>query len=165
MLSPKTQIYTLMIQVFWDVMLCQWLPTFWTDCSVLTFSDKQLQLAVCPVAKPCTAEWTASRSQYICIIPLTFCWPCITIYQCSETNMMHFLFNLLRLKGFYMFQALLAHLQEMLHKQHLVYCMCVMSIGCTRTGVVQPTDITCMKYTKCRLYSTSWGWASNTQNI
>jgi hypothetical protein len=28
MLSPKTQIYTLMIQVFWDVMLCQWLPTF-----------------------------------------------------------------------------------------------------------------------------------------
>jgi hypothetical protein len=36
---------------------------------------------------------------------------------------MHFLFNLLRIKGLYMFRALLAHLQEALHKQHLVYGM------------------------------------------
>jgi hypothetical protein len=28
-----------------------------------------------------------------------FCWPCITVYQYSETNMMHFLSNLLRTKG------------------------------------------------------------------
>jgi hypothetical protein len=48
---------------------------------------------------------------------------------------MHFLFSLLRIKGNYMFQALLAHLQEVLHKQHLVYCMRVMSVGCTRIGV------------------------------
>jgi hypothetical protein len=34
-----------------------------------------------------------------------------------------------------MFQALLAHLQEALHKQHLVYCVRVMSVGCTRIGV------------------------------
>jgi hypothetical protein len=56
-------------------------------------------------------------------------------YQYSETNMMHFLFSLLRIKGLYMFRALLAHLQEALHKRHLVYCMRVMSVGCTRIGV------------------------------
>jgi hypothetical protein len=31
--------------------------------------------------------------------------------QCSEMNVMHFLFNLLRIKGLYMFRALLAHPQ------------------------------------------------------
>jgi hypothetical protein len=47
-----------------------------------------------------------------------------------------------------MFWALLAHPQEVPHKQRLVYCMRVMSVGCTRIGVelhytpilVQPTD-------------------------
>jgi hypothetical protein len=34
-----------------------------------------------------------------------------------------------------MFRALLAHLQEALHKQHLAYCVRVMSVGCTRIGV------------------------------
>jgi hypothetical protein len=29
-----------------------------------------------------------------------------------------------------MFRALLAHLHEALHKQHLVYCVLVMSVGC-----------------------------------
>jgi hypothetical protein len=29
-----------------------------------------------------------------------------------------------------MFLALLAHPQKALHKRHLVYCVCVMSIGC-----------------------------------
>jgi hypothetical protein len=74
---------------------------------------------------------------------------------------MHFLFSLLRIKGFYMFQALLAHPQEALHKRHLVYYVSVMSVGCIRIGVefhstlilVQPTDITRMQYTKYRLYS------------
>jgi hypothetical protein len=59
-----------------------------------------------------------------------FCWLCITVHQYSETNVMHFLFNLLRIKGLYMFQALLAHPQEVLHKWNLVYC--VMSVGCTQ---------------------------------
>jgi hypothetical protein len=73
-----------------------------------------------------------------------FCWPCITVYQYSETNVMHFLFSLLRIKGLYMYWALLAHPQEALHKRHLVYCVCVMSVGCTRIAVelVRPTDIT-----------------------
>jgi hypothetical protein len=44
---------------------------------------------------------------------------------------MHFLFSLLRNKGLYMFQELLAHPQEVLNKKHLVYCVRVMSFGCT----------------------------------
>jgi hypothetical protein len=34
-----------------------------------------------------------------------------------------------------------------------------------KTILVQPTDITGTQYTKFRLYSTSWGWASNARNI
>jgi hypothetical protein len=34
-----------------------------------------------------------------------------------------------------MFRALLVHPQEVLHKRHLVYCVRVMSVGCTRVGV------------------------------
>jgi hypothetical protein len=49
--------------------------------------------------------------------------------------MMHFPFNLLRIKGLYMFRALLAHPQVALNKWHLAYCMCVMSVGSTRIGV------------------------------
>jgi hypothetical protein len=44
-------------------------------------------------------------------------------------------FNLLRINGLCMFRALLAHLQEALHKQHLVYCVRVMSVGSNRIGV------------------------------
>jgi hypothetical protein len=36
--------------------------------------------------------------------------------QYSETNVMHFLLNVLRIKGLYMFQALPAHPQEALDK-------------------------------------------------
>jgi hypothetical protein len=34
-----------------------------------------------------------------------------------------------------MFRALLAHPQEALNKRHLVYCVRVMSVGCTGFGV------------------------------
>jgi hypothetical protein len=36
------------------------------------------------------------------------------VYQYNEINVMHFSFNLLRIKGLYMLQALLAHPQEAL---------------------------------------------------
>jgi hypothetical protein len=49
--------------------------------------------------------------------------------QYNETSVMHFSFNLLRIKGFNMFRALLAHPQEALNKRHLVYCV-RMSVGC-----------------------------------
>jgi hypothetical protein len=114
---------------------------------------------------------------------------------------MHFSFGLLRIKGLYMFRALLDHPREALYVQQLVYCVRVdiydmiihlIAIGLTPGGsstvhihtqtvhrtkqwkriqnteqfvsasiLVQPVDITRTQYTKCRLYSVSWGWASN----
>jgi hypothetical protein len=66
--------------------------------------------------------------------------------QYSETNVMHLLLSLLRIKGLYMFRVLLPHPQEALHKWNLVYCVRVMSVGCYQgrsgTGVFD---------TKCRL--------------
>jgi hypothetical protein len=62
------------------------------------------------------------------------------VNQYSETNVMHLLFSVLRIKGLYTFQALHSHPQEVLHKRHLVYCVSVMSVG--STILVQPTDIT-----------------------
>jgi hypothetical protein len=66
-----------------------------------------------------------------------FFWPCIIVrvYHYSDTNVMHFSFSLLRIKGLYMFRVSLVHPQEAPHKRHLVYCVRVMSVGCTRTGV------------------------------
>jgi hypothetical protein len=58
-----------------------------------------------------------------------------TEVQLSENNMMHFLFNLLIIKGLYMFRALFADPQEALNKGHLVHCVHVMSVGCTKTEV------------------------------
>jgi hypothetical protein len=54
--------------------------------------------------------------------------------QYSETNVMHFLFSLLRIKGLYVFRALLAHPQQALQKQHLVYFVRVLSAGCINPG-------------------------------
>jgi hypothetical protein len=85
--------------------------------------------------------------------------------QYSETNVMHFVFSLLRIKGLYMFRALLAHPQEALHKRHLVYC--VYCAAQTALGVLSAynvswlchdcslTDIISTQYTKCRLCSAS----------
>jgi hypothetical protein len=50
---------------------------------------------------------------------------------------MHFSFYLLRIKGLYMFRALLAHPQKALHKWHLVYCVRVMSADCATITVSQ----------------------------
>jgi hypothetical protein len=95
---------------------------------------------------------------------------CTKVSPYSETNVMHFLFSLLRIKCLYMFRALLVHPQEALHKQHLIYSVRVMSVGCnldwrSTAILVQPTDITRTQYTKCRFCSTSWRWASNARNI
>jgi hypothetical protein len=70
-----------------------------------------------------------------------FCWPCSILNRYSRTNVMHILFSLLRVHSLYIFRALLAHPQEALHKQQLVYCLRVMAGGCTRSEVelVSPT--------------------------
>jgi hypothetical protein len=54
------------------------------------------------------------------------------LYQYSETNVMHLLFHLLSIKELYMFRASLTHPQQVQPKRHLVYCVRVMSVGCTR---------------------------------
>jgi hypothetical protein len=66
------------------------------------------------------------RASVLCYmyIVLMFCWPCTTVYQYNETNVMHFLFSLLRIKDPYTFRALLAHPQEVLNERHL-YIACV----------------------------------------
>jgi hypothetical protein len=81
----------------------------------------------------CTALLRDGQTDFI--LHLMFCWPCLIVYQYSKTNVMHFLFNLLRIKGLYNFRALLAHPQEVLHKQHLVDGVRVMSVACPRSGV------------------------------
>jgi hypothetical protein len=48
-------------------------------------------------------------------------------YLYIETNVMHFLLNVLRINGLYMFRALLALPQEALHSRDLVYCVRVTS--------------------------------------
>jgi hypothetical protein len=44
-------------------------------------------------------------------------------------------YSLLRIKGLYIFRALLAHLQEVLHKRHLVWYVRVMAVGCGTVAV------------------------------
>jgi hypothetical protein len=59
--------------------------------------------------------------------------PCVSVYWNQRDPPL--LFSLLKIKSLYMFRALLAYLQEALHKRHLVYCVRVMSVDCTRVGV------------------------------
>jgi hypothetical protein len=71
-----------------------------------------------------------SHTTNLITIFLMFRWPYIIVYQYNETNVMHFSFSLLRIKGLYMFRALLAHPQDALHKRQLIYCVRIMSVGC-----------------------------------
>jgi hypothetical protein len=108
----------------------------------------------------CTEPWTSNTDSY-----LIFCWSSIIVYQYNETDVMHFSFSLLRIKGLYVIQALLAHPQKARHKHHLVYSICV-SVGCGMDATVpHSTDIICMQYTKCHFCSNSRGQARNVQNM
>jgi hypothetical protein len=85
-------------------------------------------------------------------------WTTGIVYRYYETNVMHFSFILFRIKGLYMFRALLAHPQEVLHKRQYVYFVRLMCHDCSETAIVtQPTDIIRTQYTYCRLWSASWG--------
>jgi hypothetical protein len=48
---------------------------------------------------------------------------------------MHFSFSLLRIKTLYILPTLPAHPQEAPNKRHLVYCVRIMSVGCTTIAV------------------------------
>jgi hypothetical protein len=97
--------------------------------------------------------------------------PCITVYQYSETNVMHFLFSLLRIKGLYIFRALLAHPRKALHKRHLVYWVCVMSVDCARIGVELvsespvPLYLGLCKYTLWRSHNHKTAYRRISQNV
>jgi hypothetical protein len=57
----------------------------------------------------------------------------------TSTNVMHFSFSLLRIRGLYMFRALLAHPQKVLNKRNLVYCMHITPVYCGTVAVkMQP---------------------------
>jgi hypothetical protein len=58
-------------------------------------------------------------------------------------------------------RPLRAHPQEALHMRKLVYCVHVL---CQLAAPGLEWNITRTQYTKCRLCSASWGWASNTRN-
>jgi hypothetical protein len=82
-----------------------------------------------------------------------------SLYQYNETNVMHFPFSLLKIKGLYLFQALLAHPQEAHHKQHLAYCVCTISAGCGTVAVYA------RNIPNAFCVSASWGSARNARNI
>jgi hypothetical protein len=75
-------------------------------------------------------QWWFNNIWVLLLVNLMFCWPYIVIHQYSRTNKTYFLvLSLLRISSLYMFRALLAHLQEALHKVPL-------------QSWWQPTDIT-----------------------
>jgi hypothetical protein len=76
----------------------------------------------------------------------------VTTFHCqySKTDVMYFSFNLLSIKGLYMFRALLVHLQEALHKRHLLYCVQVTPVGWTRIGVEGVSLKSWCSQTDCR---------------
>jgi hypothetical protein len=82
------------------------------------------------------------------------------VHQYSETNVMRFLFNLLRIKGLYMFRALLAHPQEVqaaLGTSILHACyVCGLHQNWSSTSMLQqPTDTPRTQHTTCRLCNAS----------
>jgi hypothetical protein len=75
----------------------------------------------------------------------------ILTFKYSETNVMRFLFNLLRIKGLYRFPALLAHPQEARTQKALG----ILRACYVNKILVQPIDITQKQYNNCYLFSAS----------
>jgi hypothetical protein len=117
------------LAVFWDVTPCSlvyiYIPTFHSNICFWFFFVLKTHLKTYGRFK-----WkeVLINGRYITLARH------ISRFQYSETNAMHFLFSLSRIKGLYMFRALIAHPQEALYKRHLINCVRVMSVGCTRTG-------------------------------
>jgi hypothetical protein len=93
---------------------------------------------------------------------LMFCWPCITVCQYSETNVIHFLFSLLRIKS-------LLHVSSITSSSLGGATQTAFGIlrACYVSWLhqVQPTDIPRTQYTQCRLCSDPWRWGSNVRNV
>jgi hypothetical protein len=115
-------------------------------------------LLLCKQKNPYNKEqckvWRGTYEAYMCwsvtscSVNITSVWKEQTVSTHSKTNVMHFLFSLLRIRGLYMFRAFRPWLEW--------------NSSSTPT---QPTDIIRTQYTKCRLFNASWGWASNARNM
>jgi hypothetical protein len=151
-LQTRSAAWSLLIVLFADSAVCRQeavLAVCWSCClqtrSYSSFSLMAISFYYV-VNSMFIIFYPAKKFQILLLENFMFCWPCVIVYQYSDTNVMHFLFNLLRINSFYMFRALQAQPQDVLHKRQLVYCVRVMSVGWTM--LVQPTDITRTQYTK-----------------
>jgi hypothetical protein len=63
------------------------------------------------------------------------CWVRTPFMSTVGPKKYNLVFGLLWMNGLCMFRALLAHLQEALHKQQSVYCICIMSARCGFGGL------------------------------
>jgi hypothetical protein len=94
----------------------------------------------------------------------------VELHQYSETNLMHFLFSLLKIQCLLCFKHYLPILRRS-YTNGTSYTVCMLcqlaaaGLECSTPILLQPTDITCTRYTKCNLCSTSWGWSSNVWNM
>jgi hypothetical protein len=95
--------------------------------------------------KICSVTFTESLSLFEIMWKSMVEWnrPKMAIYEYNETNVIRFLFSLLRIKGLYLFRA------GATQKRHLVYCVSVRSVVCTWYSQLT----TRMQYTKCSLCS------------
>jgi hypothetical protein len=108
-----------------------------------------------------SVQWlTLHHGMYISTVTNRASW---CVYQYSETNVMQFLFSLLRIKGLYTFRALLAQPQEALHKMQLVYCVRVMSVGCTRVCTANWHNMNAIY--QMLFVERLLRWASNARNM
>jgi hypothetical protein len=93
-----------------------------------------------------------------------FCWPRIIEHQYSETNVIHLLFNLLRIQGLYIFLALFAHPQETLNKRQLLYRMRVMSVQYTKCRFEAPREDEQVMLEICKGPSFIMNWIISTSH-
>jgi hypothetical protein len=122
----------------------------WPCLIVYQYSDWPCLIVYQYTDWPCLIVY--QYSDWPCLIVYQYTdWPCLIVYQYTEANVMHILFNLLRINASKRFEYYLLILRRRYTSTTLIR--------------VQPTDITRTQYTRCRLYSTSWGWASNARNM
>jgi hypothetical protein len=83
-----------------------------------------------PKRADCTYSLSQMNTMYVQCVQLD-----ITHHQYNKNNVVRFSFNLLRIKGLYMFRALLAHPQEAL--QNLIWILRACNISCAAVARLQ----------------------------
>jgi hypothetical protein len=88
-----------------------------------------------------------------------FCCTCIIVNQYSKTNVTHFSFNLFRVKASACFGHYLLVLRR--RSKTALGILCAYNVQSWHSQLTIYTH----KYTKCRFWSASRGWASNARNM